>query len=197
LMVKAAGELKYDRYPDQLNFCLVTDGRSGLAEQIRAIFADRSEGAFHIFDVGESERQMGHTKTLISIFLYGFITLITLIGVTNIFNTIGTNVALRRREFAMLRSVGLTPRGFNKIINYESIFYGLKALLYGLPVSMLITCWMYNGFGRMFDFSFFLPVKEILICVAGVFVIIFITMLQAGAKLKHDNIIDALKQENL
>ncbi|HHY31062.1 MAG TPA: FtsX-like permease family protein [Syntrophaceticus sp.] len=128
---------------------------------------------------------------------YGFITLITLIGVTNIFNTISTNVALRRREFAILQSMGLTPRGFNKIINYESIFYGLKALLYGLPVSILISVWMYNSFGNMFEFAFILPWKEILYCVAGVFVIIFITMLHASAKLKNDNIVDALRGENL
>ncbi|MFY9504377.1 MAG: ABC transporter permease, partial [Dethiobacteria bacterium] len=113
------------------------------------------------------------------------------------FNTISTNVALRRREFAMLKSVGLTPRGFNRMLNYESIFYGLKALLYGLPVSILISMWMYNSFGNMFEFAFFLPWEEILICVAGVFGIVFITMMQAGAKLKHDNIIDALKEENL
>ena len=93
--------------------------------------------------VEASQQEMNRTKAVIAIFLYGFITLITLIGVTNIFNTISTNVALRRREFAMLKSVGLTPRGFNRMINYESIFYGLKALLYGLPVSVLISMWMY------------------------------------------------------
>ncbi|MDD4262691.1 MAG: hypothetical protein PHS89_10990, partial [Syntrophaceticus schinkii] len=87
--------------------------------------------------------------------------------------------------------------GFNKMINYESIFYGLKALLYGLPVSILISVWMYNSFGNMFEFAFILPWKEILYCVAGVFVIIFITMLHASAKLKNDNIVDALKGENL
>ena len=106
-------------------------------------------------------------------------------------------MALRRREFAMLKSVGLTPKGFNRMINYESIFYGLKALLYGLPVSVLISIWMYNAFGNKFGFAFVLPWKEILVCIAAVFVIVFITMIHAGAKLKNDNIIDALKEENL
>jgi len=69
-------------------------------------------------------------------------------------------VALRRREFAMLKSVGLTPRGFNRMLNYESIFYGLKALLYGLPVGILISVWMYNAFGNMFEFAFALPEKR-------------------------------------
>src|SRR5690606_758106 len=98
--------------------------------------------------------------------------------------------ALRRREFAMLKSMGLTPEGFNKMINYESIFYGLKALLYGLPAGILVSIWMYKSFGHMFEFAFFLPWKEILVCIAGVFIIVFATMLHAASRLKRDNIID-------
>lgn len=182
--------------PTELYLC--TKDSTGLAAQIRTIFEDYDDQcSLWLYDVEAEKQDMERGNTVISIFLYGFITLITLIGVTNIFNTISTNVALRRREFAILQSMGLTPRGFNKIINYESIFYGLKALLYGLPVSILISVWMYNSFGNMFEFAFILPWKEILYCVAGVFVIVFITMLHASAKLKNDNIVDALREENL
>jgi putative ABC transport system permease protein len=196
VMQEKSEHLMYDHH-DHMQLYLCTGNSAGLADQIRTICENHTDGHIYIFDVEASQQEMRRSKTVIAIFLYGFITLITLIGVTNIFNTISTNVALRRREFAMLKSVGLTPRGFNRMINYESIFYGLKALLYGLPVSVLISMWMYNGFGNMFKFAFFLPWEEILVCVAGVFVIVFITMLHAGSKLKHDNIIDALKEENL
>ncbi len=97
----------------------------------------------------------------------------------------------------MLKSVGLTPEGFNKIIRYESLFYGLKALLYGLPVGILISILMYNSFSGMFGFMLVLPWKEIIYCIAGVLAIVFITMTHAGSKLKKENIIDALKEENL
>ncbi len=169
-----------------------------LAERIRTIFEDYSgHCSLHLYDVQAEQNNMERAKKMISIFLYGFVTLITLIGVTNIFNTISTNIALRRREFAMLQSVGLTPRGFNKMINYESVFYGLKALLYGLPVGILISMLLHSSFSEVFEFAFFLPGKEILACVIGVFGIVFITMLHAGAKLKNDNIIEALRAENL
>ncbi|NLA11674.1 MAG: ABC transporter permease [Firmicutes bacterium] len=196
LLIEEQGGITSYASGGSLQLYLITDGSTDLGEQLRTICEQYTEGLY-IQDVKAIQREMKQTTTAVSIFLYGFITLITLIGVTNIFNTISTNVALRRREFAMLKSVGLTPGGFNKMINYESIFYGLKALLYGLPVSILITLGLYNGFGNVFGFAFFLPVKEILICIAGVFVIVFITMLHAGSKLKHDNIIDALKEENL
>ncbi|HHX88004.1 MAG TPA: ABC transporter permease, partial [Firmicutes bacterium] len=197
VMQEKSEHLMYDDHHDHMQLYLGAGNSAGLADQLRTICENYTDGHIYILDVEAAQQEMNRTKAVIAIFLYGFITLITLIGVTNIFNTISTNVALRRREFAMLKSVGLTPEGFNRMINYESIFYGLKALLYGLPVSILISMWMYNGFGNMFEFAFFLPWEEILVCVAGVFVIVFITMLHAGSKLKHDNIIEALKQENL
>ncbi len=53
---------------------------------------------------------MNNLFTLIAIFLYGFIIVISLIGITNIFNTITTNMELRKQEFAMLKSIGMTSK---------------------------------------------------------------------------------------
>jgi len=150
-----------------------------------------------VVDPKEVVREMNRTRTVIAIFLYGFVSLIALIGVTNIFNTISTNVALRRREFAMLKSVGLTPAGFNRMLNYECIFYGVRALLFGLPVGVAISFWMYRSIGNIIEFGFTLPWTEILVCTGAVFAVVFATMLQASARLKKENIVDALKEENL
>ncbi|CAM4442775.1 ABC transporter permease [Paenibacillus tarimensis] len=170
---------------------------TSLETQIQTINQSYSSASdLSVFSRVGVQEQVDRMKTIVSIFLYGFVSLITLIGVTNIFNTISTNIALRRREFAMLKSVGLTPQGFNKIMNYESIFYGLKALAYGLPVSILISLWMYSSFSGVFAFEFLLPWREIGYCVAGVFIIVFLTMMYASRKLKKENIIDALKIES-
>ncbi|KAB3528837.1 ABC transporter permease [Alkaliphilus serpentinus] len=168
-----------------------------LMEDIKSLIKTDGNKAFNVVDITTMKQEMERMRIVIAIFLYGFVSLITLIGVTNIFNTISTNVALRRREFAMLKSVGLTPEGFNKMINFESIFYGLKALLYGLPVSGFLSLLMHNSFGNLFEFEFVLPWKEIFICIAGVFIVVFVTMMYSSAKLKRENIIDALKEENL
>lgn len=134
---------------------------------------------------------------VISVFVYGFITLITLISVANIFNTITTSIALRKREFGMLKSVGMTPKGFNKMIRYESIFYGLKALLYGLPISIGLMYLMHIALSDGFELTFKIPWIPVGIVIVAVFVIVSISMLYASAKLKKQNIIDALKQENM
>ncbi|HLR15427.1 MAG TPA: ABC transporter permease, partial [Bacillota bacterium] len=149
---------------------------------------------FNISKMNQDDQQF---TFVISVFAYGFITLITLISVANIFNTITTSIALRKREFGMLKSVGMTPKGFNKMIRYESIFYGLKALLYGLPVSIGFMYLMHIALSEGFVLTFKIPWIPIGIVIVAVFVIVSISMVYASAKLKKQNIIDALKQENM
>ncbi len=134
---------------------------------------------------------------IVDVFSYGFIILISLISVANVFNTISTNVSLRRREFAMLKSVGMTPGGFNRMINFECLFYGLKALLFGLPVSVFV-CWLISeAVGQGVALGFQLPWSAFIIAIAAVFLVVFVTMMYAMSKVRRENIVDALKNENL
>lgn len=142
----------------------------------------------------ESERML---VTVINVFSYGFIVLISLIALANVFNTIYTNISLRRREFAMLRSVGLTGGGLQKMMNYECIIYGCKGLLWGLPASFLATYAIWRAIGEGMDQEFFVPWYSVVIAVGSVFLVVFATMLYAMSKIKADNTIDALKNENL
>ncbi|MER2128375.1 FtsX-like permease family protein [Solibacillus sp.] len=134
---------------------------------------------------------------LISVLGFGFILLITLVSIANIFNTISTSILLRKREFAMLKSVGMTPKGFNKMINYESIFYGIKSLLYGLPISIGAIYLIYKALINSFQFEFTLPWISIIYVIVAVFIMVSTTMLYASSKVKKENIIDALKRESI
>lgn len=133
---------------------------------------------------------------VLSVFTYGFVTLITLISLANILNTISTGVALRKREFAMLRSVGLTNKSFKTMMMFESAFYGVKALLYGLPLSVLVMYIIYRQTQYAFTYSFMIPWLHILGVVVGVFVIVGLAMLYSLAKTKNETIIEGLIQEN-
>lgn len=160
--------------------------------ELSAVEDDHS--IINLYEINKQDQQV---IIVLSIFTYGFISLITLISVANILNTISTSIALRKREFAMLKSMGMTPKGFNQMVRYESIFYGIKALLYGLPLSLLAMFGMYKALSDSFSYQFTLPWIEIIIAIVAVFVIVSITMLYSTAKLKKENIIDALKQENI
>lgn len=132
-----------------------------------------------------------------SIFLYGFIVLISLIGIANIFNTISTNINLRRREFANLKSIGMTDKAFRKMLNLECFFYGTKALLYGIPIGVFFCFLINKGFGNMIEFIFTLPWQSIIISIILVYAVVFITMIYASSKVKKENIIDVLRNDNI
>ena len=158
---------------------------------------DLKENNLSIYNVYRSRQQEEQMILLMSVFTYGFIVLITAISIANIFNTISTSISLRKREFAMLKSVGMTPKGFSKMINYESIFYGIKSLFYGLPLSIIVMYLIHRSLMNSFDYSFALPWLSILYVIAAVFIIVSSAMLYSSAKVKKENIIDALKQENI
>ena len=134
---------------------------------------------------------------LISIFLYGFIAVITLIGVTNIFNTITTNMILRSKEFANLKSVGMTTKEFNKMIRLESILYGLKSLLIGIPLGLIGSYCIYNGIAKGLDFGYILPLKSIIIAIIFVFIIVGLTMKYSLNKINKQNIIETIREDNI
>ncbi|WP_326974753.1 FtsX-like permease family protein [Caproicibacter sp. BJN0012] len=127
-----------------------------------------------------------------NVFAYTFIIMISLIAVANVFNTISTNIKLRRRELAMLRSVGMSDRDFNKMMRYECAFYGVKALLVGLPLAVIFSWLIYKGIDGI---NFVLPWASIGISVFSVFLVIFVTMMYAVSKIKKENIIDALRDD--
>lgn len=156
-----------------------------------------NETNLNVYNVYQSRISEEQQILLMNVFSYGFIVLISAISVANIFNTISTGLALRKREFAMLKSVGATPKGFAKMLNYESVFYGVKSLLYGLPVSFAVMVLIYKAFANKFSYGFTLPWMSILSVIVCVFVIVSSAVVYSGAKVKKENIIDALKQENI
>lgn len=156
-------------------------------------FAD--EPTYSLTDKLEYREGPRALVTLIKIFSYGFIVLISLIATANVFNTISTNISLRRREFAMLQSMGMTQKGFRRMMYFECLLYGLKGLLYGVPVSIGITYLIYRSINQGLDTDFFLPWSSIFIAISSVFLVVFVTMLYSVMKLKKENTIDALKND--
>ena len=151
---------------------------------------DRLENTYEIISANRA------LLTIIKVFSYGSVGLISLISVANVFNTISTNIALRRREFATLRSVGMTKGGFNRMMNYECLIYGLKGIAFGLPVAIAINILMSRGMDYSVVTGVIIPWKSIAIVVCTVFLVVFATMLYAMSKIRKENTVEALKNEN-
>lgn len=173
-----------------------TDDHEKLYNDLMLLGESEEYGKINVVDYQDQMKMMNSTLMIMQVFIYGFIALMTLIAAANIFNTVSTSIDLRRKEFAMLKSVGVTPRGFRRMLQFESLFYGLKALVYGLPISIGISFLMWYALndGTIF-IPFHLDWRIYLGVTAAVFLIVGLSMLYSTAKVKKDTIISTLKSD--
>ena len=151
-------------------------------------------------NVSDLEKSVQAEKAMllvISIFLYGFIGVITLIGVTNIFNTITSNMELRQKEFAMLKSIGMTKKEFNRMINLETLFYSTKSLCYGITLGLIGSYIIHLAFNKNVERVFALPLTAIIISIIFVFIIVYIIMKYSISKINKQNTIETIRKENV
>lgn len=157
-----------------------------------------TEGISHNgYDATAQAETMRALRIVVMTFGYGFITLITLISVMNIINTVSSGMEERRREFAMIKSVGMTPKSFKKSIYLENIRYGVMALVWGLPASLGLDFLMYKILGGSFDYGYTFRWYYYLAAALAVFAVIAIALLYAVDKIKKDNIIETLKRDDI
>lgn len=150
-----------------------------------------------IYNLNDQKEMMNAVVLIIAIFAYGFIIVISLIGITNVFNTINTNMRLRSKEFAMLKSIGMTKKEFNRMIRLESLFYGLKSLLIGVPLGLLGGYAIFKATGNtiMLDYSF--PTMAVLISIVFVFFVVWLIMKMSISKVNKQNIIETIRNDNI
>ena len=157
----------------------------------------KGEEYYSINNKDENVKQMSNLFTLVGIFLYGFIIVISLIGITNIFNTITTNMELRKQEFAMLKSVGMTTKEFNRMIRLESLFMGVKSLFFGIPIGIALSYIIYHFLSEESGIPYKLPIVAIIISIAVVFILISLIMKYSMSKINKQNTIETIRNENI
>lgn len=134
----------------------------------------------------------------IRLVLYSIVWFITLSGIVSVFTIISTNMALRQREFAMLKSIGLSKKKFNKMIRLESVFLGIKTLFYGIIISLLVyVIWIGLYYLMTKEIIIDFPYNYYIVGTIVIVFIIFIIMYYSSSKLKNKNIIESIKQESV
>ena len=173
---------------------LTAENKEILGEGLNELDENRN---LYVYDATGALEQFQNMLLLMNVFVYGFIILTALICVTSIFNTISTSMALRKREYAMLQSVGMDPKRFRRMITYESFFYGLKALIWGLPIGIALMYLIYRGVSEALDIGFYVLWNQVFIAVVSVLAVVGITMRYSARKIKKANIVETLKEENV
>lgn len=156
-----------------------------------------SLGNMTLYNVDAEYREVHSMYLVIAIFLYGFITVVALIGITNIFNTITTNMELRAPEFAMLQSVGMTGKEFRRMIWLEGLFYGSKALVIGIPIGLVISYSFYRIFSELIVTGYQPPILAMGLSVVAVVLLLYGTMHYSMGKINRKNIVETIQNENL
>ncbi len=165
-----------------------------ISGEIQAI-CEENPNSISYYDMAESEEQNRALYLMVNVFCYGFIILISLISATNIFHTISTNISLRRREFAMLSSVGMTPAGRRRMLRFECLIYGIKGLGCGYLFAAAVTVLMYYlGSGHSMA-GFYVAWRYYLIAAVCVFAVVYTTMIYAGRRIRKENLIETLKDD--
>ena len=148
---------------------------------------------FNVTDVAAITDMTRSLTRLIAIFLYGFVAMLSLIGLTSVISAISANVQLRAREFAVLQSVGMTQGGVRRMLALESVMSALKALLYGLPLGSAAMYLTYLALTQNTGYQFVFPWLTLLEAALGVLVIALITTQYAASKLRRGSVMDAIR----
>ena len=173
-----------------------TSNHTSLTNRIESM--EGADDSIYIYDYEEIVRQFNAVMLIVGIFVYGFIGVISLIGLTNIFNTISTNMQLRSKEFASLKSIGMTKKEFNRMIRLESLMYGIKSLIIGIPLGVLGVFAIFSAFSKgSVPISFVFPWKAILISIAAVFIVVWLIMKYSISKVNKQNIIETIRNDNI
>ena len=133
---------------------------------------------------------------IVMVFTFGFVGMLTLIGLTNVISTISTNIRSRSREFAVLQSAGMAQTGLNRMLNLESILCSAKSLIIGLPLGAGASYLIYLAVMQAVDFDYRFPWLAALQSVLAVFVITWVTMRYAAANLRNKNIVETIRSES-
>lgn len=147
-------------------------------------------------DYLSEQMQFRDLITMINVFSYGFIILISLVCVCNVFNTVSTNISLRRRDFAMLRSVGIETKTLYEMMALECLRYGMKTLCVGLPIGILVSIWLQRVGIQMSPSGYQLPIKAMAVGAGCIFAVVFLSMIYGVHKMKKDNLIETIRMEN-
>ncbi|WP_096635617.1 ABC transporter permease [Clostridium cochlearium] len=165
--------------------------KDNLSEYLKVL--NKKDPGYQYFDFQEESKRNRDKAIAINIFLYGFVSVITLIGCLNIINTISTNLLLRKRELAMIRAVGMDRGKMSKMICIEGIYYGVIASIYGGIIGTVLSYELFKIMQNLRGFQWAFPIKEILTAVIGAIIISLISTYIPLRKINKENVIENIR----
>ena len=121
--------------------------------------------------------------------------LIGLIGILNFMNSILTSILSRKREFAILTSIGMTGKQMKKLLAFEGLYYaagtGMTALLLGILTSVLVIG---RVGGSIWFFSYHFIIWPLLICIPLLFLLGVLVPAAAMRGMVKESVVERLRE---
>lgn len=180
-----------------MNFQYRSSQPYALENELTQLQSQHPAGTIFKSNIRALKERQNQLSLFLNVFLYGFVALILLVSAANIYNTISTGIALRRREFAMLKSIGITPRAFRAMIRMEIMQYLGRTMLFGIPLTLLVIYGVYAVLQRNFAFAFAFPWQGLLFIILLLAALLFASMRMALHARKQDNLMETIRQESI
>ncbi|MGH4139701.1 ABC transporter permease [Clostridium sp.] len=180
--------------PVNLNIVL-KDIKDEDAGKIGIETAIKSNPSLQVINNIDSNKEAKSAILMVQILLYGFVLVVSLIGSVNIVNTLTTNIILRKREFATLKSIGLTQKGLKKMIVLEGLLYGIVGAIYGCIIGCGISYLLGLSMGAFREFGWMVPWQAIAIAGAASIAISYLSVLSPLSRIKKENLIQAVRED--
>lgn len=151
---------------------------------------------FRIWSLLEGKNHDNLVKKAITSSVFAIALMIGLIGIFNTFSTISNNLRLRKREFAIFRSVGLTPKGLNKMVMLEGLFFAVTPIIVSIPIILFICFYMLHlTLITWSEFISVFPIGIILTYTILIIVSIFLSYYFSSSCVKKSNVVESIKNE--
>lgn len=133
---------------------------------------------------------------VLKIFIFICILIISLIVVGAIFNIVSANIRIRKREFALLKSLGFTNKNVNLCLSLESLIISFKGAFYAFPFILLTNRYLYDNLDGFFDMNFEMMDYQLFLLSALVsFLLVLGCMFLSHLCLYRDSLINNIKDD--
>lgn len=184
----------FDKNQISSQFMFYSDNTEADKEKIKDYMLENNI-EYSLRDIAAERAQNDSIIYIIKAFSYCFVFIILVVTIANVFNTILTGLPTRKREFAMFTSVGMDKKSFMKLIWYESFFYGIKAMIYGIPLSFIETVLIYLLFSTQTNIVFAFPFYSLIFGILIILAIGFITFIYTRHITKNINLLEYLRMD--
>lgn len=182
------------------------EGQSGdvgqaLVDAAGTFFHDETDFETAFLAMDDYAGDMSNNQMLamvINVFCLLFTVILALIAMGNVFNTVTNGLILRRREFAVMRSVGLSGRQFRSMIVDECVAWCARGLVPGILLSLAASWLLWRVVsGSMTGLPFALPWTYVALAFAMIAVAVGASVAYGMHRCKADNVVEALRMDSI